>query len=57
MSAINSASADVMKENFQLTLAEIDFSIDESKEKLQEYREILENFQELYPNRVHRFDV
>jgi hypothetical protein len=57
MSAINSASADVMKENFKLTLAEIDFSIDESKEKLQEYREILENFQELYPNRVHRFDV
>lgn len=57
LSAINSASADVMKENFKLTLAEIDFSIDESKEKLQEYREILENFQELYPNRVHRFDV
>jgi len=57
MSAINSDNADIMKENFKLTLAEIDYSINESEEKLQEYREVLKNFQELYPNKVHRFDV
>jgi len=57
IAAINSANADIMKENFKLTLAEIDYSINESKEKLQEFKKILKNFQELYPNRVHHFDV
>jgi len=54
--SINSSTADLMKENFKLTLAEIDYSIKESKEKMQEYRTTLKNFERLYPNKVSHFD-